>query len=172
MGKDVTLKIGAWHGWMENFFIAEVSASAALTGLIFVGVSINLTKIVASPALPGRAFEALMLLLTVLITSSLLLVPNQSVRLVGIEILAVAAIVWGANTITQVNIWRQMEAQYHRRFLQQITLNQVATLLLVVSGVLVLVLGPGGLYWLVPGFILCILAAFLDAWVLLIEINR
>jgi hypothetical protein len=31
-------------GW-ENFFIAEMGASAALVGLIFVGVSINLTRI-------------------------------------------------------------------------------------------------------------------------------
>ena len=33
-------------GW-ENLFIAEAPTSAALTGLIFVGVSINLTWILA-----------------------------------------------------------------------------------------------------------------------------
>jgi hypothetical protein len=32
------------EGW-ANFFIAQVGAAAALTGLIFVGVSINLNKI-------------------------------------------------------------------------------------------------------------------------------
>ena len=156
----------------ESFFVAQVGASAALTGLIFVGVSINLTKIIASPGLPGRAFEALLVLLAVLVTSSLLLAPGQSSKLVGIEVLGIGALVWGTNTKLQVDIWRQMEAQYHRRFIQQVVLNQVATLLLVVSGVLVLTLGESGLYWLVPGFICCILAAFLDAWVLLIEINR
>src|ERR1051326_3968867 len=152
-------------GW-ESFFFAEASASAALTGLIFVGVSINLTKIIASPGLPGRAFEALILLVTVLITSSLLLVPDQSTTLVGIEVLGVGVIVWGIITTFQVNIWRQMEAQYHRPFLQVVVTNQLATLLLVVSGVLVLVQGASGIYWLVPGFILCILAALQDAWVL------
>jgi modulator of FtsH protease len=39
-------------GW-DNFFLAEAGASAALTGLIFVGVSINLTK--SSPALGCQA---------------------------------------------------------------------------------------------------------------------
>lgn len=34
-------------GW-ENFFVAQVGASAALAGLVFVGISINLTKIVAT----------------------------------------------------------------------------------------------------------------------------
>jgi hypothetical protein len=30
----------------------------------------------------------------------------------------------------------------------------------------------GGLYWLVPGVVLCLVVAVLDAWVLLIEILR
>jgi modulator of FtsH protease len=158
-------------GW-ENFFISQVSASAALTGLIFVSVSINLPKIIAMPGLPGRAFEAVLVLVSVLIISSLLLIPNQSLTLIGLEVLTIGILAWGTNTSFQVSIWRQMEAKYHRRFIQQITLNQVATLLLVVSGVLILTIGASGVYWLVPGFILCILAALLDAWVLLIEINR
>ena len=36
-----------WH----NFFLGEPVASAALIGLVFVGVSINLTDIVTTPAL-------------------------------------------------------------------------------------------------------------------------
>ncbi|HEX3901634.1 MAG TPA: hypothetical protein VH853_02220 [Polyangia bacterium] len=41
-------------GW-ESFFVAEVGAAAALTGLLFVAVSINLSKVLAFPQLPGRA---------------------------------------------------------------------------------------------------------------------
>ncbi len=37
-------------GW-ENFFIAELGASAALAGLVFVGLSINLTKILNRSAM-------------------------------------------------------------------------------------------------------------------------
>ncbi len=61
----------------ESFFVAEAGASAALAGLVFVGVSINLDKVLRAPGLPGRAGEALVVLLAVLITSSLLLVPGQ-----------------------------------------------------------------------------------------------
>ena len=46
-----------------NFFFAEVGASAALTGLVFVGVSINLKRILSLPKLPNRALEAPVLLL-------------------------------------------------------------------------------------------------------------
>ncbi|HEY7347850.1 MAG TPA: hypothetical protein VH599_05980 [Ktedonobacterales bacterium] len=159
------------NGW-ENFFIAEVGASAALTGLIFVGVSINLAKIIAYPGLPGRASEALVVLLAVLITSSLLLVPSQSLTLVGIEVLAVGLVAWGATIALQQHSWRQFEAQYRRPFIMQVALNQIATVPLIISGIVILTKGASGLYWLVFGFIFCFLAALLDAWVLLVEINR
>jgi hypothetical protein len=42
-------------GW-ENFLVAETgTAAAALAGLLFVAVSINLSRIVSYPGLPGRA---------------------------------------------------------------------------------------------------------------------
>jgi hypothetical protein len=41
-------------GW-ENFLVAETGAAAALAGLLFVAVSINLSRIVSYPGLPGRA---------------------------------------------------------------------------------------------------------------------
>jgi len=53
----------------QSFFVAEAGASAALTGLVFVGVSINLSRILSFPKLPSRAFGALLLLLTILISS-------------------------------------------------------------------------------------------------------
>src|SRR5260370_34067383 len=71
--KDEFLMMTGW----ANFFLAQVGASAALTGLIFVAVSINLTKILAYPTLPGRALEALLYLLTVLVIGTLGLVPGQ-----------------------------------------------------------------------------------------------
>jgi modulator of FtsH protease len=158
-------------GW-ENFFIAEVGASAALAGLIFVAISINLTKILAYPGLPGRALEALVTLLAVLVTSSLLLVPGQSLAAIGTEILIVGLIVWAGVAAIQVNCWRKFEARYRRPFILQIMMNQIALLPFILSGIFALAQGTNGLYWLVPGFIFCFLAAILDAWVLLVEINR
>jgi hypothetical protein len=49
-----------WH----DFFLAQAGAAGVLTGLVFVGVSINLQKIVSEPGsgLTGRAAEALIVL--------------------------------------------------------------------------------------------------------------
>src|SRR5580693_8815941 len=80
-------------GW-GNFFVAEVGAAAALTGLLFVAVSINLTKILSFPQLPGRAAESLMMLAGVLVVATLGLVPGQSRVALGAEILGVAVFVW------------------------------------------------------------------------------
>ncbi len=44
-----------WH----DFFVAVAGASAALTGLIFVGVSLSLTRMLAIPRLADRASQAI-----------------------------------------------------------------------------------------------------------------
>lgn len=79
-------------GW-DNFFVAQLGASAALAGLLFVGVSINMTKILAYPTLPRRALRALIMLVTILIVSSLFLVPGQPIAQLGLEVLVIGGAV-------------------------------------------------------------------------------
>lgn len=156
-------------GW-ENFFVAEAGASAALTGLIFVAVSINLSKILALPHLPGRAAQALLVLLPVLMISTFGLVPGQSAYLLGAEILVVCAVcILGMS-------WLQVRDRVHvqrRLWVVSIVLtSQIPLLPFVVSGMLLLLGGPHALYWLVPGTLLSFAAGVLSAWVLLVEILR
>jgi hypothetical protein len=54
----------------------------------------------------------------------------------------------------------------------RVVITQVAVLPLLAGGVSLLLRAGGGLYWLVPGIVLCLVVAVLDAWVLLIEILR
>ena len=79
--------MGEWH----EFFLAQAGAAGVLVGLVFVGVSINLEKILSDPGsgLTGRAAEALILLVAVLTASALLLVPAQGTTMIGAEVLAV-----------------------------------------------------------------------------------
>ena len=77
--------LAAW----EPFFSAMIAAAAALTGLLFVAVSINLDRILkGGKFLPARAAETLATLLLVVAISALTLVP-QGTRLVGLEILII-----------------------------------------------------------------------------------
>jgi modulator of FtsH protease len=158
-------------GW-ENFFIAEVGASAALTGLIFVGVSINLTRILSLPRLPNRALEALIILLAVLVVSSLQLVPGQPLVLLGLEVLLVGLALWSIITSLDISIYRKTDPRYRRPFLSNMALSQLAVLPYVVAGIIVLAGNIDGLYWLVPAVIFSFIKAVTDAWVLLVEINR
>ena len=165
--------MGDWH----DYFLAQAGAAGVLTGLVFVGVSINLEKILADPhsGLPGRAAEALILLVAVLIASTLLLVPGQSTALIGVEVLAVGLAAWGwvvAIQLRRLGYWRTMRPDLRRAFVLRVALGQLATLPLGIAGVAVLAVGLGGLYWLVAGTVFSILAALFEAWVLLVEINR
>ena len=172
-GRERKERVDEWH----DFFLAAAGAAAVLAGLVFVGVSINLDMIMSIPTygLVGRALEALVLLVGVLILTILLLVPSQGMLLAGAEVLAVGLFDWAAIVIIQLLVlrnWRSLEPTFRWHFVPRVVLCQVATLPIVAAGIGMMGWGIGGLYWLVVGVVLSFLVAVLDAWVLLIEINR
>jgi hypothetical protein len=162
-----------WH----DFLLAQAGAAGVLTGLVFVAVSINLQTIVSEPGsgLPGRAAEALILLVGVLTASVLLLVPGQGQMMVGAEVLGMGLATWGCVVTIQLlrlRSWAIMRPDLRQAFVLRVALAQIATLPSVVAGIVVLVGGLEGLYWLVAGMVLSTLVALFEAWVLLVEINR
>jgi hypothetical protein len=156
-----------WH----DFFLAQAGAAGVLTGLVFVGVSINLQEIVSKSGagLPGRAAEALILLVAVLTPSVLMLVPGQG-RLLVVGLGAWAWIV--AIQLLRLRSWRTISSGLRVPFVLRVALCQIATLPLVVAGIVVLAVGLEGLYLLAAGMIFSMLVALFDAWVLLVEIHR
>ena len=117
--------------------------AGVLTGLVFVGVSINLPKIVSEPGsgLSGRAAEALILLVAVLTASILLLVPGQGLVMVGAEVLVVGLVTWGWIVAIQLPLlrsWQTMRSDLRGPFVVRVALGQIATLPLVVAGIAVL----------------------------------
>jgi len=155
-------------GWGE-LFLAEVGASAALAGLLFVAMSINLTKILEVQGLVGRAGEAIVLLVAVLIVSTLVLVPDQPRVALGTELLVTGLLAWSILAVIHV---KAVRGHIGPSLVARIAMAQVAVLPFLVAGVSLLLRAGGGLYWLVPGVVLCLVVAVLNAWVLLIEILR
>jgi hypothetical protein len=156
----------------STFFAAQLGASAALAGLLFVGISINMTKILSFPILPNRALQSLILLGNILIASSLQLVPEQPVAFLGAEVLALGCVVWGASTLLSVRNLRIVYRQYRSSTIFEIVVNQLAVLSYVAAGIVMLFFGLDGVYLLVPAILVSYLNVLIDAWVLLVEINR
>jgi hypothetical protein len=144
-------------GWGE-LFLAEAGASAALAGLLFVAISINLTKILEVRGLVGRAGEAIVLLVAVLIVSTLVLVTGL--------------LAWSILVVIHAGAVRGGIGPSRPVLVARVAMAQLAVLPFLVAGVSLLLRAGGGLYWLVPGVVMCLVVAVLDAWVLLIEILR
>jgi hypothetical protein len=90
-------------------FFNVIAAAAALTGLLFVAVSINLAHILKiGRFLPARAAETLATLLLVVASSALTLVP-QGVRLVGAEILIIVV------PVLAITLWSQFNQRRRNR---------------------------------------------------------
>lgn len=159
------------NGW-QSFFAAQVGASAALSGLVFLAISINLNDILKFAQLPGRAAHAIILLVTVLIESSVMLIPRQSSLLLGVELLLVGVTAWIISARVEVGVFRKSPAPYRNQYIQHVMFSRLAMSLLVFAGIAVIFWGYGGIYWLLPGLGLCYTEALLATWVLLIEIKR
>ena len=153
------------------FFGAEVGASAALAGLVIVAISINISRILSHPILPGRAAETLVAPTGVLIASTYALVPVHEPGSLAIELMLVGFAMWLIPAIIQ---WRTTRVPDYpkRTVITRIVLTQASSLPVMAGGALMLVGDPDALYWLVPGITFSLITTVINAWVLLVEILR
>ena len=161
----------------QSFFVAQAGASAALTGLLFVAVSINLTHILQldsefNSRLADQAFGALVTLIGILLASSLLLVPTSSTTIPGVGLLVIGGIDVAYQLLNQARRWRSIEKQYRVRGAIVGSVGVLAAAFIAVAGIAILLFGFGGIAWLVVSVALAYVFAIEEAWVLLVEINR
>ncbi|MGC2486286.1 MAG: hypothetical protein WA359_08585 [Acidimicrobiales bacterium] len=155
-----------WH----EFFVAAVGASAALLGLLFVTISINLAHILEHRQLPGRAAGTLGTLLSALMVCSFGLAPGQSDRTLGVEILVIGGVV--ATQAIWVSVGKRSTGDPLSWTLGNLLILLLPELAFVGGGCSLLTGSGGGLYWILAGTVLTFLAASINAWVFLVEILR
>lgn len=154
-------------------FAAIAGSSAALTGLLFVALSINLGPIIKEPALVPRAIEVLVLLTAVLVLATLLLMPAMAAGALGVEVLSITLVAEASVTAIQIrSAGRLPSAVTPLNFAFRVLGGQVGLILLLIGGVSLLAQSGGGLYWVVPGMAFAMVSAIIGAWVLLVEILR
>jgi hypothetical protein len=159
----------AWN----NFFLGELGAAAALSGLLFVSLSVNQARILALGRTADRGLEALGMLFLTLVVTSLALVPSQSLHLLGGEILLVALVTLCVVASLQRSYLRDLDTELSRRSTVQVWVNRTAVVVIALAGLALMWSGDvRGVYILPLGILLTFVAVAASAWVLLIEINR
>ena len=155
-----------WH----DLFVATAGAGAALTGLVFVAVSINIALILRQRGLPERGLQTVLLLLGSVVVSVFGLVPQT------IAALAVETVVVGSTLLAFFAVSLRpvlAGAQGHRRWIATRVLALLpGSATYVVGGISLLIGRGGGLAWLVAGIVGAFVGAIVNAWVLLVEILR
>jgi hypothetical protein len=158
----------------QTLFSVQAECAATLTGLVFVAVSINLATILKSPGLPGRAAESLAQFLQVFFISTLMLIPGQTSVALAAEIGVVALLCWALQFASLMNYaWSRSRSGHPKWWLLvRVVQTHLGSVPLFIAAIYLLLGSATGFYWLVPGFILSFLAGVMNAWILLIEINR
>jgi hypothetical protein len=159
------------EGW-TNYLSVQAGVAATLTGLVFVAVSINLSRILEIAGLTGRAAESLLQLFGVVIVSTIVLIPGQQQFAIGMEMLLVGSVLWLVQTGFQLRHVTSMTGQPRLWAATRIVQTQLASVPLVIAGILLLRGSSQGLYWLAAGCVLSLVAGVASSWVLLVEILR
>jgi modulator of FtsH protease len=152
----------------DSFFVAETAAAAALLGLLFVAVSINLKAVIDTGGLADRALGALLLLLAILVAGLLLAMPDQSMAAMAGEVVAIAALTGVIATLLGVRGLRTADRRFRINFVQ----NIVVLLPILIGGALMFSGGEAGFYWVAAGMCLSLIKAVSEGWIFLVEINR
>jgi len=147
-------------GW-QNFYVMTGGAAAALTGLLFVAMSIHSKAIIAHPVLGNRAVGTLISLLTMLALAGAVLVPGQILLVIGIEV-ETAAVFWVL--FSSISIWRVRERLVvsETRSLLRVTLEilggSIWAILFLASGLSLMLRAGGGFY------LLAVVMLFMFGW--------
>jgi hypothetical protein len=155
----------------RDYFVMVGGGAAALTGLVFVAMSLHLSDIAGNQMHRHRARTLLTALTTVFIRCALVLMGGQSARAVGVEIFLV---VTGAEVVVLRSLKEALRgssgAEQHGVLSR--TLGYAVCLVVEQSGAAILFFGhTWGLYAAGTGMMASFLFIVSGAWLLLVGVE-
>ena len=154
---------------MWRDFAAAVGALAgALTGLLFVAVSIKSDALARSRSLASRAAQTLILFMSSAITAILLVAPQPGAAL-GAELLAAGLLSGAALFVLDRRAGHDAESGV-ARYIERASPNMVTAVLIGIAGFTFLLKAGGGLYWMIPAVLASLGGGVINAWLFLIKV--
>ena len=162
--------MGTWI----NYFTITGSIASGLTGLIFVGLSVNLKKIfcITKAHLPSRAVGSLVLITNIVIVCNLCLIPAQPLGMLGTEIGILAIIIWFTLSRLDFKTYHRVEDLYKKLYFRNLFFLQLSILPFLIASLFLIFGSATAFYILVPGIIFSLIKSLLDIWFLTVDIHK
>jgi hypothetical protein len=152
----------------DNFTVITGSAAGALTGLLFVAVSLNRERIAGHSGLLAQAGQTLVLFMLPLLLSLLLTLPDSSATAVGTGLVVLGLLAGTVLTLVgrRAKPTGDRSADRLAMLVDRVSPNLVVIALVLVAGGLELA-GDDGLYWAAASCAVSLTGGVINAWLFL-----
>jgi hypothetical protein len=160
--------VGYLPGMWRDFAVTVAGLAGALTGLLFVALSIKGEALARSQSLRSRAAQTLVLFLMAAIASIVLVAPQPGTAM-GAELLTEAAVSGVALFVLDRRAGHDQGSGVSR-YIERASPNTVTAVLIGLAGLTFLVKAGGGLYWMIPAVLASLVGGVVNAWLFLLRL--